>query len=270
MSPAASRPQSPRHVGGLYYGFAQTDEDVRDSLALRHRVFVRELGARADGSPGHESDAYDAFCLHILVRCARSHRLVASTRVLTHEAAIAAGGFYSAGEFDLTRLLARPGRFLEIGRTCVDPDFRSGAAITALWAGLGELLRGDHFDHLIGCASIDLRAGMAPAQALCQTLLARTGRSRSSDTGVRPYRELPVLPRHGAIPLRTPALIKAYLRLGAEVCGPPCHDPDFNVADLFMHLDLAGLSERYARRFLMRPARYASMASIPTAVSARD
>ena len=249
MSAVLSMPVAPRPSGGFYHEFAQTDADVAESLALRHRVFVEEKGARAAGAPGRETDALDAYCLHIGVRDSTTQRLVASTRALTHEAAIAAGGFYSATEFDIAAVLERPGRFLEIGRTCVDPAYRSGAAITALWAGLADLIRGDDYDHLIGCASIDLAGGLGQAHAICNRILAR--QPAPADCRVAPYRALPEPGTNEmAQKISLPPLIKAYLRIGARVGGAPYHDPDFNVADVFMHLDLAALAPRYARHFL--------------------
>ncbi|RJS91275.1 GNAT family N-acetyltransferase [Salinisphaera sp. Q1T1-3] len=238
-------------TGRFAYGFAQTDADLEDSLALRHRVFVSEMGAQAHGGPNRETDALDAYCLHVIVRDAHTREMVASTRVLTHEAAIAAGGFYSAHEFDIDRVLACPGRFLEIGRTCVAAEHRHGGAITALWSGLAELVRSDHYDHLIGCASIDLRDGLGHAHAICRRIHAQA--ASDATRRVRPYRQLP--PAAEALPgsVCLPPLIKAYLRIGARVGGPPCHDPDFNVADVFMHLDLGALTPRYARHFLGAP-----------------
>jgi putative hemolysin len=50
-----------------------------------------------------------------------------------------------------------------------------------------------------------------------------------------------------------PPLLKAYLRLGAWVCGEPCWDPEFRVADVFVLLDVTRLDTRYARHFLRRP-----------------
>lgn len=246
-APTLDEPNSQR--SRFYYDFAQNDDDVRASLALRYRVFVDEMGAQTQsGIAGVETDAFDDYCLHLLVREHGTGRAVASTRILTHEAAIAAGGFYSATEFNLDRLLARPGRFLEIGRTCVDPDFRSGPAIAMLWNGIADLVRADDYDHLIGCASIDLRPGLAQAHAICRRILAR--QPVAADSRVVPYRTLPPAASRLDTSVRMPPLIKAYLRLGAHVGGPPCHDPDFRVADVFMHLDLDRLSPRYARHFL--------------------
>ncbi|MCG8611018.1 MAG: hypothetical protein MI864_10830 [Pseudomonadales bacterium] len=47
-----------------------------------------------------------------------------------------------------------------------------------------------------------------------------------------------------------PPLIKAYMRLGAKVCGDPCWDPEFKCADLFILLDVDNLSPRYKKHFL--------------------
>ncbi len=246
MSIATRTERAPR---GLYYSFAQNEEDVRDSLALRHRVFVEEMGARIEPGPaGLETDAMDEYCLHLIVRESATDRAVASTRILPHEAAIAAGRFYSAAEFDIDRILASPGRFLEIGRTCVDSAHRSGAAIAMLWNGLADLIRADDYDHLIGCASIDLRDGLDRAHAICRDILARQPVPTSQR--VAPRLALPAAANRLARAVRLPPLIKAYLRVGARVGGPPCYDPAFGVADVFMHLDVARLSPRYARHFL--------------------
>jgi putative hemolysin len=47
-----------------------------------------------------------------------------------------------------------------------------------------------------------------------------------------------------------PPLLKGYLRLGAWVCGPPAHDADFGVADLFVLLGLEHVDQRYLSYFL--------------------
>jgi len=189
----------------------------------------------------------------LIVRDATTDLAVASTRILTHDAAIAAGGFYSANEFDLSDVLTCPGRFMEIGRTCVDARYRGGGAIAALWAGIFELVKSDDYDHLIGCASVDLRGGLSQAYAICNA--AMHARLAPAEQRVCPRRALPQAAIPGQYPdvPRLPPLLKAYLRLGAYVGGPPCWDPDFGVADLFMHLDLAEMSPRYARHFMERP-----------------
>ena len=45
-----------------------------------------------------------------------------------------------------------------------------------------------------------------------------------------------------------PALMRGYLRLGAQVCGDPAHDPEFGVGDFPALLDKRRADTRYLRR----------------------
>jgi putative hemolysin len=141
----------------LYADLASGPEDVRAAQALRHRVFGEEMGARLKG---HESDLdvdeFDAVCQHLLVRESRSERVVGCTRLLTDENARRIGRFYSEGEFDLGPIQGLPGRLLEVGRTCIAPEYRQGAGIAVLWAGLAGFIRLQGIDYLFGCASMPL------------------------------------------------------------------------------------------------------------------
>ena len=83
--------------------------------------------------------------------------------------------------------------------------------------------------------------------ALAQTHMSPTGR--------RVYPRLPLLGLHPGRhqqDIDIPALLNAYLRMGAKVCGEPAWDPQFNVADFFLLLPVEELSPRYARHFTER------------------
>src|SRR4029079_1272732 len=84
----------------------------------------------------------------------------------------AAGGFYSETEFDCARLRALDARLVEVGRACVDPDHRGGGVIGTLLAALTRWVVAHRYDYVIGCASIDLANGHAPATAICRRLVA--------------------------------------------------------------------------------------------------
>jgi putative hemolysin len=49
-----------------------------------------------------------------------------------------------------------------------------------------------------------------------------------------------------------PPLLKAYIRVGALVARDGCFDPDVNVADVLVVIDLNTTDEAYARRCLQR------------------
>ncbi len=241
------RAQAPK----LSVRLAASWDEVSQSQALRHRVFAVEKGARLMGPrPGLDEDRFDRFCDHLLVRDAAG-AVVASTRLLSDVAAVRAGGYYSETEFEIDPVLKLPGRILEVGRTCVAEGHRNGATIAVLWCGLAAYLEAHGFDYLIGCASIDLADGGFGAQ----TLIHRLRREHSSPTAlrVRPRRPWhgPAYPRESE-EVRVPPLLKAYVRLGAWVCGEPAWDPGFGSADLFILLDAKRLESRYARHFVER------------------
>lgn len=239
--------------------FATTPEEILATQKLRYRVFAGELGAQIDGgADGIDYDQFDPFCRHLMVVQPDSDsdnaggRIVACTRILTDRHAPAAGGFYSASEFDLAMLDALPGRMMEIGRTCVDAQFRSGAVIATLWQGIATFIVNEGYDYLFGCASIGLEDGGAAAHAILDQIRARHLAPTSQQ--VRPYIRLPAADGRVTDKPKMPPLLKAYLSLGAKACGEPYWDRDFNCADVFMLLNVSDLHPRYARHFLGRQA----------------
>ena len=224
--------------------------EIAETQRLRYRIFGQEMGARVYAPDGLEQDRYDPFCHHLYVRDAGTGEVVSSTRILTRARAWRAGGFYSDGEFDLSQIAALPGEIIELGRTCVHRDHRSGAAIGMLWAGLAGFVELNRVDYLIGCASVPMRDGGVQATAIMEQVRGR----HLSPEGLRvtPRRPLPAVRLDANVRPVLPPLLKAYLRAGAWVCGEPCWDVDFGVADLFILLDVERLETRYVRHFLER------------------
>jgi putative hemolysin len=168
------------------------------------------------------------------------------------ETAKRVGGFYSDQEFDLTLLNHLRDRTVEIGRSCVHPDHRRGGVITLLWSGVLEYIQRTGYEYILGCASLSMVDGGHSAAAAFKQL-------RDSHLSSVEYRVFPrcPLPLHELDQNATPSiapLIKAYLRVGAHVCGEPAWDPDFNTADLLMLLPLSRMTARYARHFLRHAA----------------
>ena len=238
----------------LSVGLATSQDEIRAAQRLRYQVFVEEMGARLElEEHGVEADRYDPYCDHLIVRDVTANKIVGGYRILTDVQAQRAGGFYSQSEFDMTRILALPGRLMEVGRTCVHPDYRTGAVISLLWQGLARYFTTNGFDYLIGCASVPLRCGTDEAALLYQRLAKNS--ITPEDQRVFPRVPLPKLNLAGVEPeVRVPPLVKAYLRAGARICGEPAWDPQFNVADLFILLRAEDVNERYARHFFDRTA----------------
>lgn len=233
----------------LTAGLARSFTDIHEAQRLRYAVFAGELGARLHAPlAGVDQDHFDTYCHHLLVRDATTRQIVGYTRILTDDRAQRAGGFYSQREFDISPVLTLPGRFMEMGRTCVHPDYRNGATISVLWSGLAAFIAEHDIDYLIGCASIPLGEEGRQAQALYAELSPRF--LISEKLRVRPLTPLPWPAESGGGNCVLPPLLKGYLRLGARIGGEPCLDPDFNVADLFILLSRRDLDRRYARHFL--------------------
>jgi len=226
---------------------------IEQAQRLRYEVFSAEYGSDLGATtPGIDADAYDTLCDHLIVTDSRTGNLIATTRVLPQSRIREVSEFYSAGEFDLSALASLSGSVAELGRTCVHPDYRNGATISLLWATLAEYLIKHRIDYLIGCASIGMSDGghkaWRIANHLQDTYLA------DESFRVTPLRELPHLTNTPATdrPVDVPPLIRAYMRLGARVCGAPCWDPEFRCADLLVLLEVDSLAARYSRHFMGR------------------
>ncbi len=229
--------------------FASRPDQVAEAQALRWRVFAEEFGARLSSpQPGYDIDKYDPFCEHLLVRDQGSGEVVGTYRILSGVRSLEAGGFYSETEFDLTRLLHLREQTMEMGRACVHPDYRSGATITLLWAGLADFMIRHRVQYLLGCASIPMHDGGQHAAAVFRRL--ERDRMAAADWRVFPHCRLPIERLVGEDSADIPALIRAYLRIGAVVCGEPAWDADFNTADLLLMLPTSKIDHRYARHFL--------------------
>jgi putative hemolysin len=245
LSTTAPLARPARHQ--LSVGLAQSEREILQAQKLRYRIFAGELGAKLPTrTAGVDQDIYDPFCEHLVVRDENSGAVVGTYRILSPENSRRIGNYYSENEFDLTRLQHLRPRMVEIGRSCVDPDYRTGATITLLWAGLAKYMLENNYDSLIGCASISMADGGHAAASL----YSRLGSAMSPlEYRVFPRCPLPLEALRNDLPAELPPLIKGYLRAGAYVCGDPAWDPDFNTADLPILMLMSRLNGRYARHF---------------------
>ena len=160
-------------------------------------------------------------------------------------------GYYSENEFDLTRLQHLRSRLVEIGRSCVHPDYRTGGTITLLWSGLAQYMTERGYDYLMGCASISMADGGHAAASLYNSGCRSPGAAGISRLSA-------LSAAAGCLqqdrPAEVPPLIKGYLRAGAWICGEPAWDPDFNTADLPILMPMAKVSGRYAKHYLGQEA----------------
>lgn len=241
---------------------ARTEEDMLGAQRLRYRVFVEELsgdGTLVDHERRLERDRYDPFYDHLILVDRRRDataldHVVGVYRLLPGDRAAAAGGFYCAGEYDLTPLERSGRRLLELGRSCVHPDFRGGAALFHLWNGLGDYVLERDIELLFGVASFhgtDVAALAQPLSYLHHHHLAPPDlRVRALDEAFTP---MDILPEDAVDRVRAvreiPQLIKSYLRLGGFVGEGAFVDRPFNTTDICLVMDMERISQTQRARY---------------------
>ena len=232
----------------LFTTLARDERDVAAAQRLRYRVFAEELGADLpSAADAVDRDEFDPHCEHLILRDRLTDEVVGTYRILPEAGAARIGRFYSAGEFDLGGIVALP-RLVEVGRACVHPAYRTGTALALLLAGLARHIRSAGYEYVMGCASIPTGDDPGPAAALCRRLLRE--HSSPPEWRVHPHHPFDVRTPDDGHEMPLPTLLRAYVRMGAWVCGEPAWDDAFRTADLLILLPIARLNERYTQRLL--------------------
>lgn len=244
--------------------FAQSDEDIISAQRLRYRVFVEELGARAEGcfsDEKREVDKFDDAVLHLCLidnaaeAAGSLDKVVGVYRLIPEDIATRIGGFYSESEFDLGAMRRYNGKKLELGRSCIDKAHRGGTGVAELWAALGQYIAANDFEYVFGAASFH-GTDRKKFEPVLQYLFRRFGAGadyaiHAKGENVIPYRADYILPAASAELMRdVPALIKAYLRLGGKIGYGAFIDNDFNTIDVFLLMKADAMVERYRRVYL--------------------
>jgi putative hemolysin len=211
---------------------------IEEAQRLRYEVFTSEPGFELTSTT--DADRFDEHCDHLLVREDKSGELVGCYRMLPPSGAIAAGGLYTATEFDVRALDPLRPSLVEMGRAVVREEHRNGAVVLLMWAGILAYQDRCGYDYVTGCVSVPL----SQVRGVRDFVLQRY----RSDYEVRPYRPVPLDDIPAAERVEVPPLMRGYLRLGARVCGEPAHDPDFGVADFMALLDKRKADIRYLKR----------------------
>jgi putative hemolysin len=251
-------------IGTLETRLARSEREIDAAQAVRYRVFVEEMHATL--SPDamrirRDVDAFDAICDHLLVvdnaiEGDIEDQIVGTYRLLRQEVALANNGFYSASEFDIEPLLARhpDKQFMELGRSCVLPDYRTKRTVELLWQGNWAYSLKHGMNAMFGCASFP---GVSPEEhAMALSFLHHSVLTKDEwAVSALPelYRSMDLMPMEGVNARKAlsllPPLIKGYLRLGAMVGDGAVIDHAFNTTDVLIVLPIASISDRYISHF---------------------
>lgn len=254
-------------AGAFEARLAETEAEVEAAQRLRYRVFYEEMTAvpsPAMREARRDFDKFDDYCDHMLVVDRASFDedgqpvVVGTYRLMRDVDARRAGGFYTAGEYNISPMLAEiqsGTRLLELGRSCVLKQYRARAAVMQLlWKGVAVYLRRFSIDLMFGCASLP---GTDPqALALPLSYLHHVHGMRG-ETRVRARPELYVSMNVLAADMidsrealrSLPPLIKGYIRAGAAVGDGAVIDRQFGTTDVFIHFPVSKINDRHRNRF---------------------
>ncbi len=233
--------------------FVRTPEELDAALRLRFEVFNLELGEGLTSSfqTGRDLDQFDEACDHLIVSETEADKVIGTYRMQTTEMAAAGSGFYTAAEFDLSRLpsdLLAEG--IELGRACIAQSHRNTQVLFLLWKGLATYVSYKRKRYLFGCCSLtsqDVNEGWRVMELLrtqghlhpCLFVPPNPGYECEANDSTLVEAEKVNLPR----------LFRTYLRYGAKVCSPPAIDRRFKTIDFLILFDIARMSERTVQLF---------------------
>lgn len=244
--------QRPPHIlaGSYQLRLAITEADLLAAQRLRFDVFNLELNEGLDSAylSGLDQDRFDETCDHLIVENMSSGEVVGTYRLQTGQFAAAHHGYYSEQEFDFTPFEPIRCELVELGRACVHRDHRKLAVLNLLWRGITRYATARGARYLIGCSSLTSQ-DPALGHAMFEQL-------RHEHLVAEPFRTAPIadyqLPPadFAGVNELPPRLLRAYLSLGAKICGPPAIDREFKTIDFLTFLDLGALPDAVRNHFL--------------------
>lgn len=251
----ASLPPGEIAEGAYAVRYASSVEELDAILRLRFDVFNIELreGLEESFSTGRDQDEFDAQCHHLLVEHRPSGRVIGTYRIQTAAMALAARGFYTGTEFDLSRLPAEiVAQSVEVGRACIAVEHRLKPVLFLLWKGLALYMAHNQKRFLFGPCSLtsqDPWEGKRVLDYLERKNLVRKDVEVRAMPGYECIWEGTDPAPEKAERIELPPLFDIYLRYAGRTCGPPVIDRRFKTIDFFILFDVDALSARARRLF---------------------
>lgn len=243
--------------GNLEVRLARSEEDIKEAQLLRYEVFYEECGAQPDETVARlkqDISPVDNFCDVLLVIDHATKKIVGTYRFMLREAAKEYGSYYTASEFDISKLVALPGQVMELGRSCVQKAYRTRPTMQLLWRGIGAYIQQNQVSLCFGCASF-----IGTDVSLYKQALSYLYYNHLAPPDLRAC----ALPEHyqkmDLVPLeklntkeairQLPPLIKAYLRAGGYIGDGAYIDHQFNSIDVCIIVQRELVTERYSQRY---------------------
>ncbi|MGE5212863.1 MAG: GNAT family N-acetyltransferase [Nitrospirota bacterium] len=244
---------------------AQSEDEVRRAQQLRFEVFNLELGEGLAESyaSGLDVDPFDEFCDHLIVQELATSEIVGTYRLQTGQLAAVNLGYYSEREFDFFPYEPFRCETIELGRACVHADHRNFNLLHLLWRGIAGYAVDRDARFLIGCSSIssqepidgldayrELKHHLVEPELRTQPRPAFRVVADKYDLSWCKTCTVQELPAPTTTTGASSRLLRAYLAIGAKICGPPAIDREFGTIDFLTLLDLHALPAIVRAHFL--------------------
>lgn len=263
-------------AGSIQVRMAENEAEIDAAQALRYRVFYEECGAKPDEETlkrKRDFDTMDPYCDHLLVidtKLPKDRQVVGTYRLIRREHAKAHGSFYSQSEYDISPLIAYPGEVLELGRSCIDENYRTGMVMNILWKGLAAYMFRYDIKLMFGCASLHgtdpeehtvalsylYHHHLAPPALRAKALPELyTEMNRLPSDAFDPEKAIDSMTFNNikldknAGPNSLPPLIKGYMRVGCTVGEGAVVDEQFNTTDVLIIFKTELITDRYLRHY---------------------
>jgi putative hemolysin len=249
VSEQASKKEVCLQAGPYVARLAETESDRLAAYRLRFLVFNLEMneGLESSFGDGYDRDRYDDVCDHLLVEERATGAIVGTYRLQMGDVAERNFGYYSEQEFCFKPYEAMRHQIVELGRACIHRDHRSPEVLNLLWRGIAKYALAKGGRYMMGCCSlnsVDPQMGRAVYASLQDFLVEPHLLTLPTPAFMMPGS----LGEAGVE--RAPKLLRAYLAIGARICGEPAIDREFRTIDFLTLLDLQTLHPRVAARFL--------------------
>ena len=251
----------PVHSGNLEVRLAENQDEINAAQSLRYKVFYEEMSAKPNAEMlaiKRDFDRFDEFWDHLLVldntKKKIGDRVVGTYRLNRRSKAEKNAGFYSTEEYNIDALLRNNHEVLELGRSCVDFNYRNGQTMQLLWRGIANYVYFYDVKIMFGCASfpeVDQNELKLPLSYLYHYHLAPSEiRSIALDNR---YLKINHISKENldikAAKKLIPPLIKGYLRLGAYIGDGAVLDEQFSTTDIFIILKTEQVTRRYKMHY---------------------
>ena len=255
----AQTAKSPLKTHNVTVRLARDEDEVKAAQELRYQVFYKEYGALPNDEMRkleRDFDQYDPHAKHLVVTDVvdGDETIVGTYRLMAQDGADKVGQFYSSDEYDLSPLVNSKLKLLELGRSCVMPQYRARPVIQLLWQGIAEYITDNDIDVMFGCASLhstDIDA-LAPALSYMhhfhrapEDICPRAVKGRYINMNLMEKDDLNVK----AVFSDLPPLIKGYLRVGAAIGDGAVIDHQFNTTDVCIVAQTNLVTDRYRKHY---------------------